>query len=582
MMTMNKNQIPVDISVELFFKQTIWDFKKYPDEEIAKFFSRKTPQYSRLDTTPFKGTPLETDMRDLYKCMLFNGIPYKYTSKCFPYIFLFPQFLLQHGYTCFADITDVEKTTTEWLAFWETRGKKYLHDLEFIIKNIKFTILEYRDTRTGLDRNYWYIEDISINDERLDKTKVISNMNFWEFRADDREYYKIYFRHLLGGTELSYSTIFNRYAMLVNFSHSVKTPLLEVTHDEICNYAVSFSDNRKNQLLSCIQNMLDYLAIKNIFTGKNPISKTDFAKRKIKYIQNTVPEEIFIEFFKHIQELPSDLLLIFLIDAFTGIRISDICQLKLDCLCKTKNGYFIFHSIQKMQDVGGIPISKELYELVQQRIDYIKSLNYKETYLFPSVKKRNHPYNTGTYRNVLKRYTKKWGITTSSGETYNFVTHAFRHTISTELYNMGMSPTLIQLGVLHHTEINMSRHYIELNTDTHKKMLREKMDEEHFINQDSITPTDAILPNGYCNMPAKLSCPNLSSCLTCQFFRTSIKFLDIHKEQLRQFKEQLTYFENNNFQQNAVIAKKQISILETIVASLEQIKEDDTNEQSTT
>ena len=113
-------------------------------------------------------------------------------------------------------------------------------------------------------------------------------------------------------------------------------------------------------------------------------------------------------------------------------------------------------------------------------------------------------------------------------------------------------------------------------------MLREKMDEEHFINQDSITPTDAILPNGYCNMPAKLNCHNLSSCLTCQFFRTSIKFLDIHKEQLRQLKEQLTYFENNNLQQNAVIAKKQISILETIVASLEQIKEDDTNEQSTT
>lgn len=571
---MNKTQIN-DFRIISFFRRDIWDFKLYPDEEVAKYFARK--KHTIVDVTSIKGSQLHTDLKDIFSCVFANEEPYTYKSKAFPSFFFLLEFMQTKGYNSFADITDTEKASQEWLQFWIGKGKVYLYDYCHVISKSIFSLQEFRDERSGLDRNYWRISDMNLNEERICKTTTQNVMNFWLITNEtNRELVKIWFKYLIGGTELAYRTIYERFHKCLQFVEYLgDKSLLDITHEDITNYRIHkpMKSDMNNHFLGMLKGLYRYLIVKG-YDCKCPVLDSHYMENEYNYILNTVSEFTILEIFKHVHKLPENYRLIFLIDLFTGMRISDICQLQDDCLYKSEHGYFIGHDVQKMQDVGGIPICKELYDLIMERIDYIHSFDYEETYLFPSCKKKNHPFNSDTYRRNMKKYMISWDIKTTDGDNYDFVTHAFRHTISTQLYNMGMPAAMIQLGILHHQAIDMSRHYIEVTPNTHIKSMQ-----KHSLNVISdytmlkITSNDAVLANGYCGMPTQLQCPNLSSCLTCQFFRTSIKFLDVHKQHLEKLNEQIEYYKNNNFEQNLSSALQVKENLELIIAKLEEIKE---------
>lgn len=579
-MTKQEMKKVIPLHIYNFFRQDILDFKKYPDETIAKHFFRKTDTYSVLHLTTLKGTALYDEIKDIFTSILQNGEPYSYKTKGFPYLFLLPDYMVKKGYDSFSCIKNVNDENKQWAAYWHEKGKKDLKSLSRGISISWFILTEYRDSRTGLERNYWKVDTLKLCEERIDKSSSTCNtsFNFWNIQHEgNRECCKLFIKHLLSNTELAYSTIFNHYNRLSLFLNATDKPISDVVHEDIVNYMNTIpckTANTQNHILNTLKSFFNYLGMKELYQRSCPVIAEDFVKEYPSYIRKAIPEVTFLELFRHIQKLPENFLLMFLIDAFTGIRISDICQLKTDCLYKNEYGYFIAHNIQKMQKVGSIPISKELYKLIEKRIAYIKNLDYEETYLFPSATKRNTPYLSLTYRNAMKRIIAEWNIKTPDGSDYHFTTHAFRHTISTELYNMGMPPALIQLGILHHAEIDMSRHYIELDEKTHQRIQREKLDTDKKINTQKAVTNDAVLPNGHCGMPAKIQCPHLNSCLECKFFRTSVEFLDIHQKQLEQLKEQLLYFEVMGYEHNVAITKKQIHILETIIESLETIKEE--------
>lgn len=576
---MNKTQI-TDFRINSFFRRDIWDFKLYPDEEIAQYFSRK--RNTVIDISSIKGSQLHTDLKDIFSCIFANGEPFTYKSKAFHSFFFLLEFMQTHGYNSFAEITDVEKANNEWIQFWTEKGKAYLHNYFNVIYKCVFFLQEYRDERIGLDRNYWRITDLNLNDERICKSSDQICMNFWLItNEENRELVKLWFKYLIGSTELAYRTIYGRFNKCVQFVQYIgDKSLLDVTPEDVTNYCIhkSMKSDLNNHFIGMLKGLYRYLIVKG-YNCKCPVLDSHLMKNEYKHILNSVSEFTILEIFKHVHKLPEDYKLMFLIDLFTGMRISDICQLQDNCLFKSEHGYFIGHNIQKMQDVGGIPIAKELYDLIMDRINYIHGLGYEETYLFPSHRKKNFPYSSQTYRRNMKKYMAAWGIKTTNGDDYNFVTHAFRHTISTQLYNMGMPAAMIQLGVLHHQFIDMSRHYIEITPDTHKKSMQ-----KHSLNvisdysMSEISSNDSVLANGYCGMPAKLQCQNLSSCLTCQFFRTSIKFLDVHKQHLEKLNKQIEYYKNNNFEQNLSSALQVKENLELIIAKLEKIEEGETND----
>lgn len=571
---MNKTEI-TNIDVIRFFQGCIWDFKTYPNEEIASYFSKK--ETTVLDLTSIQGTQLFTDIKDIFICIFINEEPYTYKSKAFPSMMFIHEFMLAQGYKDFMSITDNEKVDKEWQNYWATiKGKIYLHDLRYVISNCKFILNEYRDIRTGLNRNLWRMSDLNINAERINITRDIPQMNFWNVINDSsRELLKIYFRYLLGTTELSYSTIYGKYVRIAAFCNFYKAKsLLEITREDIINYRTikNITASVNNHLLKDLAEVYRYLSAKKFYNGTIPVQSCDYMEVPRKHNYNTVPDETIIETFRYLHTLRQDYLLIYLIDIFTGIRITDICQLQTDCVMRNENGYFIFHDVQKMQDVGGIPICKELYEMIMKRISEMNKIN--SIYLFPSDKNTKLPYKASTYRRNMQKIINQWNIKLPNGEPYHFVTHAFRHTIATQLYKMGMPSSLIQLGILHHVEINMSRSYIDNTDEMQLELLTEKGVFKTQINTDT-SNSDAVLPNGYCHMPVNLQCPNASACLNCKYFRTSIKFLDVHKKHLAAINEQIEYYRTNDFQQNLVFALAEKEKLELIIENLEKIKGDE-------
>ena len=94
------------------------------------------------------------------------------------------------------------------------------------------------------------------------------------------------------------------------------------------------------------------------------------------------------------------------------------------------------------------------------------------------------------------------------------------------------------------------------------------------------TDTQSALPNGFCSFPNKLGvCPHMNA---CEFFRTSVEFLDIHKKQLERVEDQIKYYRAKGFIPNAVTAEKTRDILIKIIDALEKMKGSDENGTSST
>lgn len=578
---MNKTQI-TDFGLKSFFKGCAWDFRAYPDKEIADYFSRKRQDCS-IDLSGIAGTTLFDDMKDIFMCVFANGEPYTYRSKAFPSMLHIHKFMLQRGYEDFSHIHGAAKADREWQEFWGGRGRTYLHDLLHVISNCKFILDEYRDKRTGLDRNYWRLSDMKINDERLDKTKGLCIMNFWKIENEEnRELVKLWFKHLIGGTELAYSTIYGRFVLISMFLSFVgEKSLLDVAHEDINGYRrkAQLNAGRNNQLMNDLAALYKYLQAKGKYDGKIPVGAQDMMDNVPKYIKTSVSDYTILEIFKHLHKLREPYKLMYLINLFTGIRISDICQLKTDCLYENEHGYFLAHDCQKMQDAGAIPISRELYDLVKERIAFANKNNHE--YLFPSENNKRLPYNSSTYRRNMQKIVAGWGIKNPDGTPYHFTTHAYRHTIATTLARMGMPIALIQIGILHHTEIDMSLHYVEIDADSLRETMNEKGLNVKGDTDPMILASDAALPNGFCGMPSRIHCDKIGACLNCEFFRTSLKFLEIHERHLENLNEQIVYLKANGYKQNLAFVEKEKKKLELIIAKLHELKEgEDVNENS--
>lgn len=571
---MNKKQI-VDFQTRSFFLGCAWDFRAYPDEEIARHFSHKRGFF--LDLSGIAGTGLFNDIKDIFVCAFVNGEPYAYDSKAFPYMLSIHEFMQAQGYETFSCIKDTAKADGEWQAFWGGKGRKCTNGLRYAISQCKYTLEEYRDTRAGLDRNLWRLSDMKINDERLDKSKTLTAMNFWKIgNEENRELLKLWFRHLIGGTELAYSTIYKRFLLCSAFlAYLGDKSLLDLKHSDIEDYRshARLNADNNNHFIGSINSLYKYLQAKGRFHGKIPVNEQDIMAIVPKYIKTSVSDYTIGEIFRHLHTLPDTCMLMYLINLFTGIRISDICQLKTGCLYENEHGCFLSHDCQKMQDVGAIPISRELYGMIGERIKYAEDNGHE--YLFPSENDKTLPYHSGTYRAKMQKIMEGWGIKNPDGTPYHFTTHAYRHTIATTLAKMGMPSALIQIGVLHHTEIDMSRHYIEDDADSQLHTLNETGLNIAGNPCPMVMSGDAVLPNGFCGMPPRIHCDRINACLHCQHFRTSIKFLEVHEKHLENLDEQIKYFKANGYTQNLSFAEKEKAALEVIITKLKELEGDE-------
>lgn len=570
--------------IKKFFENDILDFRLYPDAEIASEYKKPQKKVYMVDTSVIKSDVKRKEYKDYLYCIYVDK-NFNISSDKLSYIFLLPQHINDARWDSIISYNDKEDLEALNKYFTEL-GRNYKPIINPLLKQMKSTLVEFYDTRKGLNRDIWHAKDLNIAKERINKSSGCSSINFSLIpNIHNRELVKMYYRNLIGNTELTFSTLINIYTKIKEFCCFLGDKFLEdVERADFTAFIDSLgtiSANKNNKIVNSISDLYKYLAVKETYKKENPIIRKDYKKESRKHHNNNVSDYVLIQIFKRLFELPFELLLMYLINYSTGMRVSDICQLETNCLIKSEKCCFIRFYIQKLQKDHAVPISSALGELIQKRIENISSLGYKEKYLFH--RDRNEPRKTKWYTEQMKRWCKQWDIKNEDGTTYKFKSHAYRHTIATDLFkNYNVDLEVIQLAILGHACVQMSLCYID-ESDDYKQMINDK-----YINnaggftllesKNSLQPgwikenlNKQMLPNGICSYPTALGvCPNADVCIECDFFRTSKRFLDVHKNHLLEIEKQIQIYESNGWINNLKTSKKQREILLKIIKSLEE------------
>lgn len=190
------------------------------------------------------------------------------------------------------------------------------------------------------------------------------------------------------------------------------------------------------------------------------------------------------------------------------------------------------------------------------------------------------------FNNYLDWLFEKFNVCDSSGQTYSITSHQFRHTVGTKMINNNVPHHIIQ-RYLGHSSPAMTSVYAHLMDST----LRKEFDNYHnkvvnivgeTIKTESPELDDTelqwmkkqilgeVLPNGYCGLPANLTCSKGNACLQCGDFRTTLEFLDKHKEHRERTLQVLKVAKANNWQRQVQINEEVLQSLNNIINELEQ------------
>ena len=286
-----------------------------------------------------------------------------------------------------------------------------------------------------------------------------------------------------------------------------------------------------------------------------PIDKPNSIKKQ-KTEVDYIPDYVLNQLFDKIELISNkDIVTIIWILYKTGLRISDVLELKQDCLLKFDNKYWIETDIKKTYVKGHrIPIDDDLADLIAVVIDKTKkyteelseelSKTQKEkvivnpdNYIFISKKgtRAGKLYSKDTIRITLNNFAKKHRITDENGKLYHFKNHSFRHTYAVKLINGGTDIITVQ-ELLAHASPEMTLRYARLLDDTKRKAFDKAISEGLFsFNLDSELsfneiPSDMLdmlwtnhklnaidTPYGMCVQKVKGRCSFAKQppCLTC-------------------------------------------------------------------
>ena len=191
---------------------------------------------------------------------------------------------------------------------------------------------------------------------------------------------------------------------------------------------------------------------------------------------NYIPDCVLQQLFDNINNLGSDIVPIVYIMYRTGLRISDVLNLKQNCLIKLNNKYWIVADIKKVYIKNHkIPIDDEIANVLEVLINTSKTYstedNNPDKFIFVRYKgsRKGRPYSKNWIQKKLNLLAREYNITDESGNIYYFKNHAFRHTYAVKMLNNGADILTVQ-ELLAHASPEMTMCYSKLLDDTKRKV----------------------------------------------------------------------------------------------------------------
>ena len=208
-------------------------------------------------------------------------------------------------------------------------------------------------------------------------------------------------------------------------------------------------------------------------SDKSLVYKEDYPRLK-KPAPRYIPQEVLEQINKHIETLPESVMRMVLVIQESGMRVSELCRLKLNCLRQDSAGdWWLAYYQFKMKKDHTISISRELAGVIQEQQNYIRNnLGSSFGYLFSGRSMgskrflpQNKPMNPSAFTDYLKRLCTTNNICDASGQLWDLTAHQFRHSVGTRMINNGVPQHIIQ-RYLGHESPSMTATYAHLFDST--------------------------------------------------------------------------------------------------------------------
>lgn len=261
----------------------------------------------------------------------------------------------------------------------------------------------------------------------------------------------------------------------------------------------------------------------------------------------------------------------------TGWRGTDILNLRYNnCLEKVWNkkedkyNHYLCGEITKTGIAElKIPIRDKVSEMIEKSICIAREksteLNNPKKYLFNIYdgKHKGRPYQKQPITNAIKRLIVQKDIRDAVGQLYHFKMHSLRHTRAKEYVEQGIGLSVIQ-QILGHRSLQMTIHYATVTENTLYEKWKHTEDLDLFrvnpstreIQQVDINSEDGEnlvryeyvkknldavrVPFGVCFKPSKMLCKQqMSHCLTCASFCTTIENVSEYEEEIEKVRKQI-------------------------------------------
>lgn len=271
-----------------------------------------------------------------------------------------------------------------------------------------------------------------------------------------------------------------------------------------------------------------------------------------------------------------------------GLRVTDALRLASDCVVTDADGApYLRYVNHKMKRDALVPIDEQLLAmLAEQRERNSVRWPAGTPGLFPRPSKNidgTAPVTSSTYRLALYRWLDRCDIRDEHGRPVKLTPHQWRHSLGTRLINNDVPQEVVR-RILDHESHVMVAHYARLH-DTTVRRHWEKARKVNASGHDVVLDPDGplaeaawakhrlarvtqALPNGYCGLPVKKSCPHANSCLTCPMFVTTAEFLPQHRQQRQQLLQIISAAQTHGQQRVIEMNQQVLGNLDAIITNL--------------
>lgn len=437
----------------------------------------------------------------------------------------------------------------------------------------------------------WRLDKMKIAPERINLTRNHKKLYFDKISdKTNKELIKRFAKHLLLNTDNAINTIVVKVNVISNILNEFAIAYTELNKDDaeklISENVKKFAPRTLATQVMYLEEFTEFLIIHDVISD-SPIKQFhELTLVEYKYKETSSDKYVLTQIFNVLGDVSDkSLVLCFLVIYCTGMRVSEACQLKKNCLEKYNDTYFIrFYQTKMKKDVTNV-IPKALYEMIAE---YRLSVPKETEYLFYS-KRINKPKQSSTFTSKFAKELEQLGVKNSDGTLYRFTAHSFRHLMAVKMREADI-PFQYIVEQLHHESPEMTLAYLEfLNRQKISKMkkfvnahgdetpitaeIQQNLDEDYaeymrkFINAQ-------MLPDGVCARPVKLGkCKHCNACLFCEDFRTSSDFMESHKEHLQRVISYIDLAKQNGWEIQEKQAKETKRLLTILIKKLE--KEDE-------